>query len=607
MDLSRRFLVTEALKKPSQKHLWQRLFEHDARILSQLSPPKRIEAQFALLLKDVEEAKYPRKSAQTLSIVLALVEWSISTAGISCTRQLLGMMLHERVGVFYKLTYETFAKLELLAGYRENAYKVLLQGLRKNVYTREDEVKNVFERLKEDLNSEKTLTFSNKRVSRGSGNSIENENVDKSNQKTESSRLRSAKPTKLRSFGLRTRAVRVKKDSDTVEIRSKGDEPEEKRNSNSTEDFKSKIGDLSYITSWKPEIRGKVQSENTQDAFLKRSSVDSVVAPSSKPTPEPAPSTGMYSSSDVNSSLKKKQASTFRATIKTKSGLNQLLEPKNIFQVNGNEYLRLAVIGRGGSSKVFKVLALEENEPKIYALKRIKLNKVEHNTISCFKNEIRLMESLHGQPNIIQIIDSEVNIAKQVIYVIMEFGEIDLNKRLTQKRKENIDDTELGVAMVGNLSVNFIRLIWVDMLQAVYAVHEKRIVHGDLKPANFLFVKGVLKLIDFGIAKEIANDTVNIVRDTQVGTINFMSPEAIVGNGQANRSKAEGDLKLGRESDVWSLGCILYQMIYGHPPFHHLKIFEKLRAIPDPKYEIPYPKTPYIPPVFLSVLKVSMN
>ncbi len=47
-------------------------------------------------------------------------------------------------------------------------------------------------------------------------------------------------------------------------------------------------------------------------------------------------------------------------------------------------------------------------------------------------------------------------------------------------------------------------------------IHEERIVHSDLKPANFLLVKGELKLIDFGIAKAIQNDTTNIVRESQV-------------------------------------------------------------------------------------------
>ncbi len=60
------------------------------------------------------------------------------------------------------------------------------------------------------------------------------------------------------------------------------------------------------------------------------------------------------------------------------------------------------------------------------------------------------------------------------------------------------------------------------MLEAVHAIHEERIVHCDLKPANFVFFKGRLKLIDFGIAKAIQNDTTNIVRDnlvTQYNTI----------------------------------------------------------------------------------------
>lgn len=54
------------------------------------------------------------------------------------------------------------------------------------------------------------------------------------------------------------------------------------------------------------------------------------------------------------------------------------------------------------------------------------------------------------------------------------------------------------------------------MLEAVHTIHEERIVHGDLKPANFVCVQGRLKLIDFGIAKAIQNDTTNIVRENQV-------------------------------------------------------------------------------------------
>ena len=54
------------------------------------------------------------------------------------------------------------------------------------------------------------------------------------------------------------------------------------------------------------------------------------------------------------------------------------------------------------------------------------------------------------------------------------------------------------------------------ILEAVQVIHDEKIVHSDLKPANFVLVRGQLKLIDFGIAKAISNDTTNIQRDHQV-------------------------------------------------------------------------------------------
>jgi serine/threonine-protein kinase TTK/MPS1 len=67
-----------------------------------------------------------------------------------------------------------------------------------------------------------------------------------------------------------------------------------------------------------------------------------------------------------------------------------------------------------------------------------------------------------------------------------------------------------------------------QMLKAVHSIHEECIIHGDLKPANFLFVRGSLKLIDFGIAKAIqSDDTTNIYRESRIGTLNYMSPEAL--------------------------------------------------------------------------------
>ena len=58
-----------------------------------------------------------------------------------------------------------------------------------------------------------------------------------------------------------------------------------------------------------------------------------------------------------------------------------------------------------------------------------------------------------------------------------------------------------------------------QMLHAVQTVHDQRIVHSDLKPANFLLVEGTLKLIDFGIASAIQNDATSVMRESQVGVV----------------------------------------------------------------------------------------
>ena len=143
-------------------------------------------------------------------------------------------------------------------------------------------------------------------------------------------------------------------------------------------------------------------------------------------------------------------------------------------------------------------------EKKVLALKRVSLDGADESTIAGYVNEIALLNRLAGHENIIRLIESQVLYNESVIYLVMECGEIDL-ARLFQRQQGK------------PLNLNFVRFYWQQMLEAVHAIHEQRIVHSDLKPANFIFVQGTLKLIDFGIAKAIGNDTTNIIRDNQVG------------------------------------------------------------------------------------------
>ncbi|XP_069743503.1 dual specificity protein kinase Ttk isoform X2 [Narcine bancroftii] len=237
--------------------------------------------------------------------------------------------------------------------------------------------------------------------------------------------------------------------------------------------------------------------------------------------------------------------------------------------VQNKIYSLIKLLGTGGSSKVFQVL---DQKKQLYAIKQVNLQDADGKAVAGYKDEIEYLRRLKPHSDkIIKLFDYEIT--DNYIYMVMECGNIDLNTLL--RRKKVIHPLER-------------KLYWEHMLEAVHTIHQHGIIHSDLKPANFLMVEGMLKLIDFGIANEIQPDVTSISKDSLVGTLNFMAPETIEGifsNGE-NRPKS----KISPKSDVWSLGCILYYMTYGKTPFQHLtNQICKLQAIVDLNHEIKFP------------------
>jgi serine/threonine-protein kinase len=230
-----------------------------------------------------------------------------------------------------------------------------------------------------------------------------------------------------------------------------------------------------------------------------------------------------------------------------------------------DEFVIESMIGEGGMGKGYR--ARQTALDRWVALKVLPRAKENRNFIERFYREARSAARL-VHPNIIQI--HTVGEVQGVPYYTMEYVEG--------------DDLEHIIRDHDNpLTIDAVLEVTRSVVKALGVASEQGVVHRDIKPANIMVSKtGLVKVMDFGLAKEMDH---NITQSgVVVGTPTYMSPEQ--GSGQT----------VDFRSDLYSLGCVLYECIKGVPPFHAEKvasvIYKHMFEPPPPLGDADHPVDP---------------
>ena len=229
------------------------------------------------------------------------------------------------------------------------------------------------------------------------------------------------------------------------------------------------------------------------------------------------------------------------------------------------EYIKLRRIGGGGMGEVF--LARHVALGREFALKEIKLECLQQGARrefeSRFKREIEACGRLENHPNIVSVTNAGTS-QSGIPYLVMEYIDGEDLKQLIENN--------------GPPGIGYACKIIHDAAVGLAHAHEKGLVHRDIKPSNLMVSKhGVVTVLDLGLARVIESDrqATFVSVPGLVGSFDYMSPEQC-------REQTDIDTR----ADVYSLGCTLYFLLAGKPPFaESTSIFQKLNA--HQKNEIP--------------------
>jgi eukaryotic-like serine/threonine-protein kinase len=209
----------------------------------------------------------------------------------------------------------------------------------------------------------------------------------------------------------------------------------------------------------------------------------------------------------------------------------------------GGRYELDGVVGRGGMAEVYR--ARDIRLDRIVAIKTLRADLARDQIFQArFRREAQSAASLN-HPSIVAVYDTGEDMATgvPVPYIVMEYVDGRTVRDLLQEGHRLLPERSLEI---------------IDgVLRALEYSHQAGIVHRDIKPGNVMVTRnGDIKVMDFGIARAMSDAQATMTQTAQViGTAQYLSPE-----------QARGD-RVDARSDLYSAGCLLYELLTGRPPF----------------------------------------
>lgn len=224
------------------------------------------------------------------------------------------------------------------------------------------------------------------------------------------------------------------------------------------------------------------------------------------------------------------------------------------------------ILGRGAYGRVAK--AIRKDTGETFAVKIIeKAHLKKENKARQALIEKNILAKLRDHPGTVRLHYTFQD--TENLYFVLEFC-------------PNGDLLDLINSFEGRFPLELARFYTAELIVILDLLHERGVIHRDLKPENLLLSSDFhLKLSDFGTGKEVSPDPDGAEfnrerRSTFVGTAEYVSPEVLL------------DQEVGKEADLWALGCIIYQMVVGKPPFQAMNDYLIFELIKENRVNYPH-------------------